>query len=234
MTKTFTLSLSLFCAFLLASAAYSQEANVLTAEEKEQGYELLFNGKTVSPDIWQDEKSIAGYPVENGVIVCRKGGNLLTKKEYGDFIFRFEFKLPPGGNNGVGIRVAGAGAEASFNDGTEIQIIDNSADMYKDIKAYQFHGSIYGVVPAKRNAEKNDYQKPVGEWNYQEITAKGSKIKVVLNGETIVDADIEEFKTKPAMDGRDHPGLRRDKGCIGFLGHGDPVQFRNIRIKSLD
>lgn len=227
--------ISLLCvSFLLVSTAHSQEANVLPPLEKEQGFVLLFDGKTVSPDIWQDEKSIAGYPVENGVIVCRKGGNLITKKEYGDFIFRFEFKLPPGGNNGVGIRTEGVDAELSFTGGTEIQILDNGADMYKTIQPYQFHGSIYGVVPAKRNAEKNDYLNPVGEWNYQEIIALGPKIIVILNGEMIVNADISEFKTKPTMDGREHPGLHRAKGHIGFLGHGDPVQFRNIRIKSLD
>jgi len=226
MMKTLTFSLSLVCLFLFAVAALTQETNVLTAEEKEQGYELLFDGKALSPEIWQDEKSIAGYPVENGVIVCRKGGNLLTKKEYGNFIFRFEFKLPPGGNNGVGIRAESVSKDAAYN-GMEIQILDNSAEQYKSLQPYQYHGSIYTAVPAKRNPEKNDYQKPLGEWNYQEITAQGSKIKVVLNGETIVDADIEKFKAEK-------PGMRREKGLVGFLGHGDPVEFRNVRIKALD
>ena len=233
MKKVSLFLFSLFCVSLLVTIACAQETNVLTAEEKEQGYELLFDGKVVSPTIWQDEKSIAGYPVENGVIVCRKGGNLFTKKEYGNFIFRFEFKLPPGGNNGVGIRAESVNKDAAYH-GMEIQVLDNSAEIYKSLAQYQYHGSIYGVVSAKRNAEKNDYLKPVGEWNYQEITAKGSKIKVVLNGETIVDADISEFKTKPTLDGKEHPGLHREKGFIGFLGHNDPVEFRNIRIKALD
>ena len=233
MTRHFIFSLSLAGVFLFLASAYSQETNVLTVEEREQGYILLFDGKALSPDLWQDEKSIEGYPVENGVIVCRKGGNLLTKQEYGDFIFRFEFKLSPGGNNGVGIRAKGVSDDAAYN-GMEIQILDNSAEQYKTLQPYQYHGSIYGVVPAKRNAEKNDYQKPLGEWNYQEISAKGSKIKVVLNGETIVDADIAEFKTNPTVDGKEHPGLHREKGFIGFLGHGDPIEFRNIRIKPLD
>jgi len=233
MTKTFALSLSLVAALLIASTANAQEANVLTAEEKEQGFVLLFDGKVLSPEIWKNEKSIAGYPVRDGAIVCDKGGNLLTKKEYGNFIFRCEFKLPPGGNNGIGIRAAGVDSNPSYN-GMEIQVLDNGADQYKNLEKYQYHGSIYGVVPAKRNAEKNDYQKPVGEWNYQEIIALGPKIIVILNGEMIVNADISEFKTKPTIDGKEHPGLHREKGSIGFLGHGDPVQFRNIRIKSLD
>jgi len=233
MTKVSAFLFPLLCVSLLIAIASAQETNVLTTAEKEQGYELLFDGKVVSPTIWQDAKSIEGYPVENGVIVCRKGGNLLTKKEYGNFIFRCEFKLPPGGNNGVGIRAESVSKDVAYH-GIEIQVLDNSAEMYKSLAQYQYHGSVYGVVPAKRNAEKNDYLKPLGEWNYQEITAKGSKIKVVLNGETIVDADISEFKTKPTLDGKEHPGLHREKGFIGFLGHNDPVEFRNIRIKTLD
>ena len=232
MTKTFALSLSFACAFLFALSAHAQETNVLTPAEEALGFELLFDGKTVSPDIWQDERSIAGYPVENGVIICRRGGNLFTKKEYADFIFRFEFKLPPGGNNGVGIRAESVSKDAAYY-GMEIQILDNSAAQYRTLQPYQYHGSVYGVVPAKRNAEKNDYQKPLGEWNYQEIIVKGSKIKVILNGEMIIDTDLAEFRTNAQLTQR-IPGLLREKGFVGFLGHNDPVEFRNIRIKSLD
>ena len=226
----------LLCAsFLFVASARSQVTNVLTNLEKEQGYELLFDGKVISSDIWQNEKSIAAHFVENGAIVMRQGGyvNLLTKKEYGNFIFRFEFKLPPGGNNGIGIRCAGF-TDISNDAGTEIQILDNSAEKYKTLEPYQYHGSIYGVVPAKRNAEKNDFLKPLGEWNEQEIICLGPKIIVILNGELIVNADVSEFKTKPTMDTHTHRGLHRERGFIGFLGHEDPVQFRTIRIKSLD
>jgi len=235
MTKTFVFPLVFAGAFLFAVLAHAQVTNVLTPAEEALGFELLFDGKTLSPDIWQNENSIAGYPVENGVIVCRRGGNLLTKKEYGDFIFRFEFKLPPGGNNGVGIRAESVSKDAAYY-GMEIQILDNSAERYRNLANWQFHGSIYGVVPAKRNPERNDYLKPVGEWNTQEIIAQGTKIKVILNGEMIVDADIAEFRagTRPTLSGANIPGLRRTTGFIGFLGHGDPVEFRNVRIKSLD
>jgi len=232
MKRTFTFSLSLLCAFLLATAVHAQDTNVLSAEEKEQGFELLFDGKELSPEIWQNAQSIAGYPVENGVVVCRRGGNLLTKKTYGDFIFRFEFKLPPGGNNGVGVRAESVDKDAAYN-GMEIQILDNSAEQYSRLAPYQYHGSVYGVVPAKRNAEKNDYQKPLGEWNYEEIIAIGPKIIVFLNGEAIVATDLSEYKKDQALTNR-IPGLLREKGFVGFLGHGDPVEFRNIRIRSLD
>ena len=230
MMKAFPLSL--VCAFLFAVAIHAQEFNVLTPSEKALGFELLFEGKALSPDIWQNEASIAGYPVANGVIVCRRGGNLLTKKEYSNFIFRFEFKLPPGGNNGVGIRAESVNKDSAYY-GMEIQILDNGAPQYRTLQPYQYHGSVYGVVPAKRNPEKNDYQKPVGEWNYEEIIVQGTKIKVILNGEMIVDTDIAEFQSDTKLTEK-IPGLLREKGFVGFLGHNDPVEFRNIRIKALE
>lgn len=227
------LIVSVFALILTTGFVFATEErplNKLTAEEVKEGFTLLFEGEKLDPAIWQN--AIDGYPVKDGVIVCEKGGNLMTVKEYKDFVFRFEFAVPPGGNNGVGIRAESPKKDAAFH-GMEIQILDNSAEQYKTLAQYQYHGSIYGVVPSKRNAEKNDYLKPLGEWNCQEISAIGSKIKVVLNGEVIVNADISEFKEKPTIDGREHPGLHRESGFIGFLGHGDPVKFRNIRIKEV-
>lgn len=224
----FLLSASFLYADLYAAAA---APNTLSAEEQAEGFQLLFDGKALSPDIWQS--ALAGYPVEDGAVVCRRGGNLLTAKEYGDFVFRFEFALPAGGNNGVGIRAESPSKDAAYN-GMEIQILDNTAEKYKNLETYQAHGSIYGVAAAKRNAEKNDYLKPLGEWNCQEIIASGSRITIILNGEIIVDTDISVFKDKQTLDKREHPGLHREKGFVGFLGHGDPVKFRNIRIKELN
>jgi hypothetical protein len=223
----------LFCFMFFGAFLFAADAvhNVISPEEKAEGFQLLFDGKQLSPDIWQS--AIKNYPVEDGAIVCRKGGNLMTAKEYGDFVLRFDFLMPAGSNNGVGIRAESPGKDPAYY-GMEIQILDNSAEKWKKLKPYQFHGSIYGVVPVKRNAEKNDYHKPIGEWNTQEITASGSRIKIVLNGETILDADIAEFKDKPTLDGAKHPGLHREKGFLGFLGHGDPVRFRNIRVKELN
>ena len=154
--------------------------------------------------------------------------NALNKDEYKDFVFRFEFKLTPGANNGLGIRTPTEGDAAYV--GMELQILDNDAPIYKNLEPYQYHGSVYGVIPAKRGALK-----PVGEWNYQEVIAKGNHIKVILNGEVIVDGDIakESDNGKATMDHKQHPGLLNEKGHIGFLGHGSEVHFRNIRIKEL-
>jgi len=186
-----------------------------------EGFVPLFNGKDLTG--WTGDTK--GYVVEDGVIVCKPGGNLYTEKEFGDFIFRFEFKLTPGANNGLAVRgPIGGGA---YN-GMELQILDNTADKYKDLQPYQYHGSIYGVVPAERG-----HQKPVGEWNAQEVTAKGRQITVILNGATIVDADLDEASTPETMDHKEHKGLDRTQGHLGFLGHGDLLWFRNIRIKEL-
>jgi len=206
---------------LVAASVHDDDAATagLSSEEAKEGFVSLFDGKTL--DGWQGD--VKGYPVENGTIVC-KGDNLFTAKEYANFVFRFEFKLPPAGNNGVGIRTPLKG-DAAYA-GMEIQILDDDHPSYKDLQPYQFHGSIYGVVPAKRGSLK-----PVGQWNREEIVADGSHIKVTLNGKVIVDADLS--KIDKTMDHQQHPGLHNAKGYVGWLGHGDPVAFRNVRIKTL-
>lgn len=192
----------------------------------EKGFTSLFNGQNL--DGWTGNKT--SYQVMDGQIVVQpdqgSGGNLYTENEYSDFILRFEFQLTPGANNGLGIHAPLEG-DVAYN-GKEIQILDNTAPKYADLKPYQYHGSVYGIIPAKRG-----FLKPVGEWNSEEVIVKGSKIKVILNGTTIVDGDFLEASKNGTMDGRDHPGLQRTKGHIGFLGHGDVLKFRNIRIKDL-
>ena len=171
----------------------------------------------------------AGYLSEEGAITVHpelSSGNLYTKEEFADFEYRFEFQLTPGANNGIGIRAPLEGDAAYV--GMEIQVLDSEAEMYKNLQVYQYHGSVYGVIPAKRG-----FLKPLGEWNKEQIIAKGNKIKVILNGEVIVDGDIKEASANGTMDHKEHPGLLRPSGHIGFLGHGDVVRFRNIRIKKL-
>jgi HEAT repeat protein len=200
----------------------------LSAQEKKEGYKVLFDGTNMHN--WTGNTT--DYIIEDGNIAIRprpgkgSGGNLFTKEEFSDFIFRFEFQLTPGANNGLGIRAPLLGNAAY--EGMELQILDNEAPIYKDLHIYQYHGSIYGTLPAKRG-----FLKPVGEWNYEEVVVKGPKIKVTLNGTVILDADITEARKNGAADGLPHPGLSRESGHIGFLGHGSPLQFKNIRIKDL-
>lgn len=201
----------------------------LSKKEKKEGFKILFDGTNMYN--WQG--NTRDYITENGNLAVRPkpgkstlGNNLYTKEQYSDFIFRFEFQLSPGANNGLGIRAPLSG-DAAY-EGMELQILDNDAPIYKALKVYQYHGSIYGTIPAKRGSLK-----PLGEWNYQEVIVQGPKIKVILNGDVILDADISEARKNGAADGQKHPGLMRESGHIGFLGHGSELQFRNIRIKDL-
>ncbi len=192
----------------------------------EEGFKSLFDGSSLDGWVLLGQHG-DGYVVEDGKIVCPResGGNLLSAAEYSDFILRFEFRLEDGSNNGLCIRCPLAWRRLAY-DGNELQIIDNSAARYRDIKPWQKHGSLYHVFPAKTGALE-----PVGEWNFQEVTVRGTKVRVVLNGQLILDADAAEVTDRRILSG--HPGLKRASGHVGFLGHNEPVAFRNIRIKEL-
>jgi hypothetical protein len=218
--------LSLFNFLLLAGGTFSAFDRHPANEEKQADYEVLFDGKNL--DKWTGNTT--DYIVENGDIVLHPEnhgrGNLYTKKEYADFDFYFEFKLNTGANNGVGIRTPAEGDAAYV--GMEIQILDNDAPEYKDLHEYQCHGSVYGVIPAKRG-----FLKPTGTWNKEHIIAKGSHIQVILNGEKILDGDINKASANGTIDHKNHPGLHNKTGHIGFLWHETPIAFRNVRIKEL-
>ena len=218
MLRTLVLSLTAISIFSLTVQAEDKP-------QTEEGFVSLFDGKTHAG--WQGNKE--GYAIIDGSFVCQPkgGGNLYTEKEYGDFHLKFEFKLTPGANNGIGLRTPLQGDPAYV--GMEIQVLDDNSDKYKGkLAEYQYHGSVYGIVPAKQG-----HLKPAGEWNTEEIILKGKEIKVILNGETIVDADLAEASKNGTIDKQKHPGLARDKGFICFCGHGAEVWFRNLRLKEL-
>ncbi|WP_153557841.1 3-keto-disaccharide hydrolase [Roseimaritima sediminicola] len=202
----------------------SEEANEILASHSDDGFQPIFDGKSL--DGWAG--AVADYEVKDGAIQCRKGhgGTLYTEETYGDFKVRLEFLLPPGGNNGLAIRYPGSGNPA-YQGMTELQVLDNTADKYAKLDPRQFHGSAYGMAAAARG-----YLRPVGEWNFQEVTVDGSKIRVELNGSVILDTDLSEI-TEYMADSA-HPGKDLAEGHFGFAGHSDPVQFRNVSIKTLD
>lgn len=198
----------------------------LSAEEKAEGFKLLYDGTNMhgwtgnTRDYVSEDGAIVLYPGNGG------GGNLYTVDEYKDFVFRFDFMLTEGANNGIGIRAPLEGDAAYV--GMEIQVLDNESPIYSQLEKYQYHGSVYGVIPAKRG-----FLKPVGEWNSEEIRIKGNDIRVTLNGEVILEGNIAEASKNGTIDHKDHPGLKNEKGHIGFLGHGSLVKFKNIRVKEL-
>lgn len=198
----------------------------LPLQAAENEFTPIFNGKDFSG--W--DGPIENYEVRNGAIVCKpgKGGTIFTKEEYGDFVVRLEFKVPPGGNNGLAIRYPGKGNPA-YDGMCEIQVLDDQYEKVKGkIDPRQSHGSAYGMVAAKRG-----FQKPAGEWNLQEVTVKGSTIKVVLNGTVILDCDLSKVDLAEVMAKSKHPGINLTRGHFGFAGHNDPVEFRKISIQKL-
>jgi hypothetical protein len=139
---------------------------------------------------------------------------------------RLEFQLPPGGNNGLAIRYPGQG-DTAYLGMCELQILDDDAPQYVRLDPRQFHGSAYGMVPAHRG-----YLRPNGQWNYQQVTVRGSTIRVELNGTLILDADLSQVTS--FMGNRPHPGIARTSGHFGLAGHSDPVRFRALRIRRLE
>ena len=202
----------------------SEEANAILVKHGSKGFESVFNGKDFTG--WAGP--VDQYEVKDGAIVCRpgKGGTIYTKDEYGDFMARLEIKLPPGGNNGLAIRYPGKG-DTAYVGMCELQVLDDTAKQYANLDPRQYHGSAYGMVPAHRG-----YQRPVGDWNFQEVTIMGPTIKVELNGTKILDCDLS--KVTKYMANSPHPGKNRTSGHFGFAGHNDPVAFRKIQIKRLD
>ena len=174
-----------------------------------------------------------GYVAERGVMTCLtgggggpSGGNVYVDRELTDFTLRFDFKLPAGANNGVGLR-ATAGTNAAYA-GMESQILDNTADKFAGIKPWQAHGSVYGIAPALRG-----YLEPTGHWNREEIVVDGDRVTVTLNGKVIVDADLSEVAPGGrTVDGNPHPGLEATSGLVGWLGHGSAVSWRDVRLRA--
>ena len=230
-------------------------------ETIDEGFVSLFNGKDLTG--WEGATAMYGVdPKEPGVLQCFPGrklpkgqrGDLMTTREFGNFILRFEFMMPRNGNNGLGIRMPGTNVDAAYSAMCELQLLDDGGSQYYDAKAkkdklkpYQYTGSVYGVVPSRRDnvdrqiwgKEKNftgggSYVRKPGMWNFEEVKVIGSEIEVYLNGYLVTKADVSKFKGDgDTPDHRKHPGLHRTRGRIGWLGHGHNVKWKNIRIKEL-
>ncbi len=201
-------------------------AALCLAAAPEPGFVPLFNGKDLRG--WRLVRGRGpGYLMRDGILTCPAdgGGNLLSEKEYADFVLRLEFRMEQGGNNGIGIRTPFEGRVSSV--GMEIQILDDDGPRYKGrLHPEQYTGSVYGVIPAR-----SGFLRPAGEWNDYEITADGRRIRVRLNGVIVLDSNLDIVE-EPAVLAK-HPGLARSSGHIGFLGHGTLVEFRNVRLREL-
>jgi hypothetical protein len=209
------------CAALLGICALT----ACVTSHGEDGFVSLFNGKNLKG--WKYIGAPAGrYSVRHGVMDCPAtgNGNLITDEQFSDFVLRLEYKYEAGGNNGVAIRVPDSTENLTYV-GVEIQMLDDTAPKHRNLHPWQYNGSVYGIAPAKNGAGI------IGAWNNEEITCVGRHYKITLNGRVIVDTDLNDVHDPEVL--RSHPGMLRDRGHIGFLGHWSHFQFRNIRIKSL-
>lgn len=191
----------------------------------EDGFKPLLNGTDLSGWYAKDGK-LECWQFADGMLSCMAegGGWLTTNKVYSDFVLRIEWRVPPEGNSGVGIRYPEDGDPAHV--GMEIQILDDSSANHKDIKDMQHTGSIYYQVAAKPGAVK-----PAGQWNQYEITCCGPQVTVKLNGIVVVDANLDHY---PTANGEYTPLKDRPRsGHIGVQSHGSRIDFRNLEIKEL-
>jgi hypothetical protein len=202
----------------------ADEANKILREHGSAAFVDVFNGKDFTG--WAGP--VDQYEVKDGAIVCqpRKGGTIYTKDQYSDFAARLEYRLPPGGNNGLAIRYPGKG-DSAYVGMCELQILDDDAAMYARLDKRQYNGSAYGMVAVHRG-----YLRPTGQWNFMEVTVRGPTIRVELNGTRVLDADLS--KVTEYMANSPHPGKTRTSGHFGFCGHSDPVAFRAVQIKRLE
>jgi len=202
----------------------AEEANRLLASRGDDAFSSIFNGRDFTG--WRG--ATADYQIVDGAITCRpdKGGTIFTAEEFADFVVRLEFKLPSAGNNGLVLRYPGNG-DGAYTGFAECQVLAEDYEAKKGpLDPRQLHGSAYGMIAAAQG-----YQRPIGEWNFQEVTVKGSTLRVELNGTVILDGDLSKATTFLA--GKTHPGKDRTRGHFGFAGHHDPVAFRAVRIKRL-
>jgi len=184
----------------------------------ELGHAAVFSGQDLAGWEGADEDAAKCWKVEDGQIVCtgQKGPWLRSQKEYGDFNLRLDYKLKPGGNSGVYVRVPADGNHHGDGAGVEIQVLDDKAERYKDLKPYQFTGSVYAIAPAKEHVSRE-----AGQWNSLEIDVKGTRYRIIHNGVTIIDATDADF---PEIKGR------RAAGFLGLQNHSEEVWYKNLRL----
>jgi len=201
----------------------AEEANAILRKRDEGGFESVFNGKDFTGWAGPTDE----YEIHDGAMVCKPGqaGTIYTRNVYSDFVVRLEYKLLPGGNGGLAIRYPGSG-DPAYVGICKIQVLDDAGNESRNLDPRQANGSAHGMVAAHRG-----YLRAPGQWNFEQVTVKGSTISVELNGTTILEADLSDVTDFLAN--HPHPGKDRSAGHFGIASHTDPVQFQNIRIRRL-
>ncbi len=213
---------------LTTTVTKAAEQNRLTPAEKKAGWQLLFNGKDTADWMCNNGRKPAASVLEDGMLMPYKSGGyvLMHKKQFGDFIFKCEVKMPARCNSGIFFRVGTP--KNPVQTGFEVQVMNSKGKGRHDF------GSIYDLVAPKKNNIK-----PTGEWNSVEIRCKGPYISVKVNGELVASMNCDKW-TEPGkrLDGSRHKykNAIKDfprKGYLGFQDHGAKVWFRNVKILDL-
>ena len=229
------------------------------SETVDEGFVSIFNGRDLEG--WTGATAAYGVdPAEPGVLQCfphlHSHGSpwcLLTEREYGNFVLRFEFMMPENGNSGLAVRAGSSDESAAYDGFCEIQLLDDGGSYYYDERAkkdkqksYQYSGSVFGVLPSRRDRDRRglagsadfspggSYMMKPGLWNFAEVRVVGTEVEVFLNGHMVTVGDLSRFGADGSTpDGRPHPGLAKRRGRIGWVGCAYNVKWRNIRVREL-
>lgn len=239
MKQNWMLGLVIITATILScSASKNASHNHLSKAEKEQGYKLLFDGKTM--DGWRiyQNKPNNSWSVDNGTLHCKGGtanygevtSDLITDGQYENFDLSVDWKISPQGNSGI-LYMVTEDNPYSYLSGPEYQIIDDK-NFPEKLEAWQLTAANYAMNPAP-TAVPN----PVGEWNHARIIVNKNHVEHWLNGKKVVEYELysdDWMKRKMAEKWKDVATYGQSKkGHIAFQNHGSEVWFRNIKIKEL-
>ncbi|WP_319500487.1 DUF1080 domain-containing protein [uncultured Draconibacterium sp.] len=234
--KNSSLLLAMFVAFIFASCSTGKSNNTLTKQEIEDGWELLFDGKTTNNWKTFNGGAVTGWKVINGElhnsgVGADHGGDIVTKKQYTNFELFLEWKVTPESNSGVFYHVQEGLTDVIYESGPEYQLIDDNG-WPDNLEAWQRSGANYGM-----NAPKNAKVKPIEEWNTTRIIVNGPHVEHWLNGTKVVEYELwtdQWLQNKAAGKWADAPDYGMAKtGHIGLQDHGGLTIFRNIKIREL-
>ncbi|MBL7735881.1 MAG: DUF1080 domain-containing protein [Chitinophagaceae bacterium] len=221
-----------------AQDTQSAQNNVLSSEEKKQGWELLFDGQTINGWRFFKGGEIAGWKVADGIL-CNSGvgsdhgGDIVTKEKYKDFELSLEWKIDSMSNSGVFYHVQELDSvHAIYESGPEYQLADDMNDPDPNTLSTQYTGANYGM-----NRPVGAEVKPLSEWNKTRILVKGPHVEHWLNGVKVVEYELwsEDWKRRKGLGKwKDYPyyGIG-EEGYIGLQDHGGLTCFRNIKVRRL-
>lgn len=222
--------------FLFSSCSKKQSLNTLSQNEMNEGWTLLFDGKSL--DNWKtfNGGAVTGWRMEDGILYnsgvgSDHGGDIITKKEYTNFELKIEWKVAPQSNSGIFYHVQEGLTDAIYESGPEYQLIDDKGWPEK-LEAYQHSGANYGM-----NAPQNAKVMPIDDWNTSRILVKGSHVEHWLNGTKVVEYELwtpewEENKAHSKWAEAPYYGMGKS-GHVGLQDHGGQTMFRNIKIRKI-